>query len=211
MVITYGRSGSTLLQTAMNGLDNVCIRGENYLAAAPLYESWRRIIAAQNDHGEKYSMPGQPWYGASQLDSEQFGKDLVAAFIRNVLRPEPHTEWIGFKEIRYNNMGNNFEGFIDFAFKYFPNLRVIFNLRDWDSVCSSGWFSKQDPKDVRSMLSKMEERFARSAARYPGQSMTVRYEEMIANPGEYKNVADFLNVPFDAHRIATILEKKLTH
>lgn len=211
MVITYGRSGSTLLQTAMNGLDNVCIRGENYLAAAPLYESWRRVTTAQADHGANYSKPGQPWYGADQYAGEQFGKDLVATFIRNVLQPEPHTEWIGFKEIRYNNMGGAFEGFIDFAFRFFPNLRVIFNLRDWDSVCSSGWFAKQDPQKVRAMLFQIEDRFRAAAARYPDRSLTVRYEELIANPEEYKKVADLLDVPFDADKMAAILAEKLLH
>lgn len=211
MIITYGRSGSTLLQTAMNEFDNVCMRGENYLAAAPLYESWRRVIAAQVDQSEKYSKSGQPWYGADKFDGEQYGKDLVAAFISNILQPEPGTEWIGFKEIRYNNMGNAFEGFIDFAFRFFPNLRIIFNLRDWDSVCASGWFAKQDPDVVRKMLATIEGRFAAAAARYPDRSLTVQYEKLISSPEEYKKVADLLDVPFDLEKMKSILANKLSH
>lgn len=211
LLVTYGRSGSTLLQTAMNGFENVCVRGENYLAAAPLYESWRRIVAAQNDHGETFSLPGQPWFGADQFDAERFGKDLTSAFIRNVLCPERNTEWIGFKEIRYNNMGSNLGGFIDFAFNFFPNLRVVYNLRNWDSVCASGWFSKRDPQDVRKMLSEVEKRFEESAARYPDRSLIVKYDELISNPGEYKKVADLLGVPFDAQKISEVLSRKLSH
>lgn len=211
MVITYGRSGSTLLQTAMNELDDVCVRGENYLAAAPLYESWRRVTAAQADQGANYSKPGQPWFGADQFDAEQFGKDLVATFIHNILRPEHDTQWIGFKEIRYNNMGGSFEGFLDFAFRFFPNLRIIFNLRNWDSVCSSGWFAKKDPQEVRAMLAKIEERFASAAARYPERSLTVKYDNLINDAEEYRKVADFLNVPFNKEKMVKVLAKKLSH
>lgn len=211
MIITYGRSGSTLLQTAMNEFDNVCIRGENYLAAAPLYESWRRIMAAKTEQSANYSGPGQPWYGSDKFDSEQYGKDLVSTFIYNVLKPEKSTEWIGFKEIRYNNMGGAFNGFIDFAFRFFPNLRIIFNLREWDSVCSSGWFAKQDPQEVIEMLTKIEDRFALAAARYPDRSLTVQYEKLISCPEEYRKVADLIDVPFSADKIAEVLSKKLSH
>ena len=121
------------------------------------------------------------------------------------------TEWIGFKEIRYNNLGDTFKEFLDFSFRFFPNLRVIFNLREWDAVCSSGWFAKDDPEAVRKMLAATEKRFAEAATRYPDWTMTVQYEKLISDPEEYRKIADFLDVPFDARKMAKVLSRRLSH
>src|SRR6056297_391020 len=39
-VVTYGRSGSTLVQNLLNGLPGACVRGENENLLAPLVRAW---------------------------------------------------------------------------------------------------------------------------------------------------------------------------
>lgn len=75
-VMTYRRSGSTLLHAIMNAMQDLIIRGKNSLALAPLLESWRRIKKNKN----------------------KFARVANTA----VLRPESDRRIVGYKEIRYN-------------------------------------------------------------------------------------------------------------
>ena len=66
-VVTYGRSGSTLVQNMLNALPSACVRGENENLLAPLARAWNVVL--HSEQGAKMrqtgtlSVPSDPWYG----------------------------------------------------------------------------------------------------------------------------------------------------
>ncbi|UCV16550.1 hypothetical protein [Quatrionicoccus australiensis] len=57
LVVTYGRSGSTLLQGVLNTLPNVLIRGENHDFCWGLYLAWKSLIQTKTGFGMNSSSP----------------------------------------------------------------------------------------------------------------------------------------------------------
>lgn len=144
-VVTYGRSGSTLLQAILNGIDGYKINGENYNALLHLFRSCRSIDDAYEKWGQ--TTPVRGWSGADQLEVEAYKADLLAAFIKRVLRPEAGTRVAGFKEIRYGESSEaEFFALIKFIEAGFPNAKILFNKRNAGDVSQSSWWKNQDPK-----------------------------------------------------------------
>lgn len=48
-IVTYGRSGSTLLQSVVQSIRGAHFTGENFLALLPLMNTVRRVQGARND------------------------------------------------------------------------------------------------------------------------------------------------------------------
>ena len=55
-VVTYGRSGSTLVQGLLNAMPGVLVRGENNLFVLPLFRSWDALASFQ-DAAATYASP----------------------------------------------------------------------------------------------------------------------------------------------------------
>ena len=100
-VVTYARSGSTLLQALLNACPGVQIRGENNSALYHLYRAIAAVEAAKKDHGGPLSVPpDEPWHGAGLMKPKAFEGRLLQGFVRRVLAPDAETRVTGFKEIR---------------------------------------------------------------------------------------------------------------
>ena len=64
-VVTYGRTGSTAVQAALNSLPGVLVRGENYAAMRGLHDYVQSIAeTADRHHAGK---PTHPWFGSARL------------------------------------------------------------------------------------------------------------------------------------------------
>lgn len=141
-VVTYGRTGSTVLQAALNALPGVLVRGENYSAMRGL-SAYVQAIAetADRHHAGK---PTHPWYGSARLSPADVVADLRRHVIDIVLRPKADTTWIGFKEVRYEP--GHFASYDDllnyllFLDKLLPGIRYILNVRHPAEAAKSGWW-----------------------------------------------------------------------
>lgn len=210
-IITYGRSGSTLLQTVLNNFPGVCIRGENYLSMIPLYESWWRATSTKKDFGGKLSGDNEPWFGADVVSPDSYGKALADAFLTHVLVPPAEAEWIGCKEIRYNAVGNRLEKVIDFIFDFFPNPKIIFNIRNAEAVSHSGWFANRDKTGTLEMVATMNARFAQEVAKRPNSTALVHYEDLLMTPEHLRPALDLLGLEFNRETIESVIDVKLEH
>ena len=96
-VITYGRSGSTLIQNLINALPGHLLRGENTMMLAHFVRAWHELrhsvnranilrLCARNDAP---SAPHQPWFGYETLDPDALGQAMAALFVTQVLQPSP--------------------------------------------------------------------------------------------------------------------------
>src|SRR5689334_17410791 len=106
LIVTYGRSGSTLLQGILNSIPGCLIRGENYAFCEGLYLSYKSYLRTQREQGGDPTTAdvSSPWYGALHLDADQYAADmgaLVRAHLTRGVPPGTKLECVGFKEIRY--------------------------------------------------------------------------------------------------------------
>ncbi|KZY48307.1 hypothetical protein A3731_28235 [Roseovarius sp. HI0049] len=118
---------------------------------------------------------------------------------------------IGFKEIRWHNDTALFPVMLNFLRCFFPNPRILFNVRDHDAVCRSGWWKHMNPQDVRRTLSEAEALYTAYATRHPDVCLTLRYEHYVTGPEAWRPLFSFLETPYDPDLVQAVLDRKLTH
>jgi len=147
-IVTYGRSGSTLLMGILNTIPGYRINGENYNALYRLYQADAAIAEARQLSAGKprHRVPQSPWYGMPEARPDRFRQEIVTSFVTHILRPGPKDRVLGFKEIRYTK-GNmpDLDKFLDFLLRTFPDCKIVFNHRDLAAVAKSSWWAL-DPK-----------------------------------------------------------------
>ena len=78
-IVTYGRSGSTLVQNMLNALPGACIRGENENLLAPFARAWDML--RHSERGAKLrdaghaTGPATPWYRFEEVTPDRFGAE----------------------------------------------------------------------------------------------------------------------------------------
>lgn len=213
-VVTYGRSGSTVLLNLLNAIDGYCIRGENQgvLKQLGIAASQTRKVAEEYKPKE----PGveHPWYGIDLADTDGFERALADAFVRYVLVPPANARVTGFKEIRYTPQrmsDEEFDQVIAFMLTAFDDARIVFNTRDWRQVAKSGWWAKLAPRKVRRIVGACDERFRRAHARYPERTFMIDHARFNGNPDGFSPLLQWLGETPDRERVRAVSETRLVH
>ena len=156
-IISYGRTGSTVLQRILNTLPNACIRGENNNILMSLLKGQEAAVSARSM--SHLSTEKGPWYGAELVQPDAFAKALVSSFIETILCPPSDVVYLGFKEIRWFLEPQEFHKLLDFISSYFPNAHFVFNTRRVEEVRKSGWWwpakALGDPDQIIPMMDRM--------------------------------------------------------
>jgi hypothetical protein len=205
-IVTYGRSGSTLLQGILNSIEWCLIRGENNNFVYHMFKSYQAIRLAKNN--KKAMTPQKAWYGANLLDDEYFLEVLRGLIKKLILADNFHNSKIscyGFKEIRYIDIMDDLIDYLDFLKKLFPHAAFIFNFRNADDVCKSGWWKEKDNKEVRETIKTFEERCFNYSENNVKICFFIKYEEVINRSQRLKDLFYFLGANYDDKKIETIL------
>lgn len=210
-IVTYGRSGSTLLQKIIQTIPRACIRGENNSTLIPLFRAHKRAKYAHDTFGKEPTKRDDPWYGAELINYQSLGKMLADAYLYSVLTPPRNSCWIGNKEIRYDEVGEELVELMDFIRTYFNNAFIIFNSRNVDEVKRSGWWKNVDEKEVEERISKMDERFAAYTKRAPDCTFHAHHELTRDDPAYLKPLFAMMGEEMDMEKVLSCLEKKLRH
>ncbi len=216
-VVTYGRSGSTVLMNLLNAIDGYCIRGENRgiiqnlaEAADSLAKSHAKI--APYDRGAH-----TPWYGLADIDPQAWAQTLAQGFEERVLVPPDGTRVTGFKEIRYTTFDQDDEAFdviIDFLASRFPGSRFIFNTRDAAQVVKSGWWAnskRHSTRELTRMLRQSDERFRRCQEGLGKRGFLIDYAEFNNRPDGFVPLLEWLGEELSLAQIEEITTRKLEH
>jgi hypothetical protein len=210
-IVTYGRSGSTLLQAVLNGTPGYLIRGENKNALFGLMQSVKAAGYGKAIHkGSSTSNSSHPWFGASAIDTQAYSDALVSAFEQNIIRPTGKERAIGFKEISYFLDESTFSEYVDFLLSAFLDPYIIFNIRDPERVSRSGWWANSDPVWVQTTISRYSE-MMREYDRSCNRSILLNYDEFSNEPGALRPLFEFLGESFDSSAVETVLGERLTH
>ncbi len=214
-VVTYGRSGSTLVQNLLNALPGCLIRGENNNALFPLYKSWRALVRSPDicrmRQAREVSDPSHPWFGAEAIDTDSYARSLCAGFASQVLRPPPQVRLCGFKEIRTISPEADFMEYLAFLNAYFPRPRFIFNTRNHDDVVKSSWWRQHEPAEVRQMMRSAEAVFDTFAAAHPDRSIRLHYDDYVRNHRQFEPLFELLGHRPPPERMHAVLSTRLTH
>jgi hypothetical protein len=203
LIVTYGRSGSTLLQGVLNSIEGCLVRGENFNCFHPLYQSYERLLKAKAKAG---TVPADPWYGAHLLD-EQIFIEQIEALARKLLladADENRVRAYGFKEIRYPRVGDELEAYLDFLEKVFPNPAFVFNTRNLDQVVKSDWWADGNYWKAKRKLAAFEHRCLAYMQAKPNW-FHIRYEDIIGKTPNLEHLFEFLGAEYDPAAIEQVL------
>lgn len=210
-IVTYGRSGSTLLQRMIQTIPDCTIRGENNNVMETIWKSAQRVRRTRADWGKKPQPELSPWHGADQVRPLVFATSMIDAMVDSVLRPPKNARYFGFKEIRYFTVGNNLPLLLDFMRAHFKDAFFIFNTRNAEDVLKSRWWKNRDPEHVRAIVESSDKTFAEYHNAHPEFTQLVRYEDFSVEPDALRPLFEKLGENFDPLKIYPILNQRLVH
>jgi Sulfotransferase family len=210
-IITYGRTGSTLLQKILCHIPGYYIAGENMNALYGIYESYRNSRVLKSEFGYFHVPSDHPWHGAHAVNPEDFARQMAEAFVTNVISPPRNAKVIGFKEIRYMLVLDSLGGYLRFMADVFPESIFIFNTRAATSVGKSGWWKDKDQADLAADIARLESIVESVMTDHAAQFVRISYEEWSKNPDALKPVFAKLGAEFDPNAIQAILDVPLKH
>nr|WP_256447773.1 sulfotransferase [Paracoccus marinaquae] len=210
-IVTYGRTGSTLLQNLLMTIPDCHMRGENHNIIESIWHSAMRCRMAKSVWGKEEVSSSHPWYGSDQMRPVFFAQGMIDSFVNNVLCPPRDARYFGFKEIRYNALGDQLPEVLDFMRFHFKDALFIFNTRNLDDVANSAWWKNWNREDVVSLVQGMDRRFAEYHAAHPEFTEMLAYENFSSDPLALKPLFEKLGEPFDEARIKSVLSNRLKH
>lgn len=142
IIASLGRAGSTLLVRALNCLDGVFLFGEHngaFYNLRRLYEDSQYFKETQSENGlrilRREGLRDHFLAWASPFSSEEL-QVAIRAFLSDLYLSKLHGHEVcawGFKEIRYKRKD------LEFFRKIWPDLKVIFLLREADDQFASSF------------------------------------------------------------------------
>lgn len=215
-IVTFGRSGSTALQAALNAHPNTIIRGENYSALRGIQAYVESVAAASDRHSA--GKPQHPWYGTARLDADAVLADQRRHVIEHLLRPKPSTRWLGFKEVRYEvghfADADTLTGHLLFLNALLPGIRYLVNVRDPQRAARSGWWSNHP--DAVGALQETVANLREAAATLAsvlgaGRVVLIDHDEWSQDPRVLVSALESVGFPADPTIVREALTQDLSH
>ena len=201
-VMTYGRSGSTLLMGILNSIPGWLLRGENRHAMRHLYEfhtSGLRERARVNP--ARAAEPTHPWFGIESFP-EQASLDHIRALAEaTLMRPEPGTRVTGYKEIRWYD--DDLPAYLAFLQQVFPGCRFVVNTRNLPDVAASNYWTHKD--DPLARVQAIEEHMLAAATDLGDAAFRVHYDDYAGSPGALRSLFEWLGEDFDEERVRAVM------
>jgi len=211
LIVTYGRTGSTLLQGLLNSIQGVVIRGENFNICIGLYHSYLSIKRVIQEQGKLGQGPTKPFFGSHFFDEDRFLSD-ARTLLHNQLFPavKETVQCWGFKEIRYTDdalmsAGNvRLQDYLDFLSKLMPSPAFVFLTRNHHDVVNSAFWAMID-RDKAIAQMQMFEAGARGWATGREDCYWIDYEDMVNQSDKLHGLYRFLGAAYDESTVEQVL------
>jgi hypothetical protein len=204
-VVTYGRSGSTLLQGILNTIPGYCIRGENNGVLIHLVRAVD-AVAQGKQYSQAKSTPTHPWFGFELCDPASFAHRVQSLFVQDILRPPVGTRVMGCKEIRWGADLKDWQisSHLDMIERVFPHSAFIFNERDIAQTSRSAWW--KDAPNAVGHLTEFRNSMLQAYERNRPNYFWVSYDAYRSNPSVLTGLFRFLNEDFDSQRVSAAMK-----
>lgn len=210
-IVTYGRSGSTVLQNILAGIPSSHMTGENLDVLGGMFRSWLSAEQAKREQGRSpRKAPGDPWRGVHLIDPQRFNRRQAEIFIDEILQPPPGARLIGFKEVRYFDYGEELPAYLDYIRMTFAPALLIFNRRRGADVAKSGWW-REDPGDIAAGVAAFDAVTGAYAKAHPDETIILDYDIWKRDLEALRPLFERLGADFDAAAVQQILDVKLKH
>lgn len=156
VIVTHGRSGSTVVQKAVGSLPNSVIRGESggvmiYLGMA----AWAAMKFAGKTKGNEEV---GPWAGNGLVSRELVKEQLRTMILTTFLGVSNNSRYAGFKEIRFDSSrlpGESLTQWCEGMEWLFPDIYFVLNIRNVEDTAKSSWFREMaDPQETLRSIHK---------------------------------------------------------
>lgn len=212
LIVTYGRTGSTLLQGLLNSIDGYYIKGENCNFIFKLFESQTRLLRAM-EHGNNTSASAlnsqgatHPFFGAEKHNLFLFKQDCRLLIKHQLLSVEPTPRVFGFKEVRYiDEIDNDLAGYLEFLKEVFPNPCFLILDRDFDSVKNSAWWKDGDHDILFSKIEKFRSYLSIFCVENSARCFTIDYGDIVIKNDRLKELFTFLGEFYVEDRVDAVL------
>ena len=202
-IVTYGRSGSTLLQGILSAIPGYLIRGENGGVLQQLFDFHQTLLHHQQRLTRRDPLPpSHPWWGVDGYPEGVALRDLRQLLLDTVLRPGPDTRVAGFKEISW--LPERAEDFLAFTRSVFPGARFILNTRNLDDVAQSKWWARRP--DALGELTRIEAAYRDAVLALGGDAFHVHYDDYVDDPARLRPLFEWLGEEWDEQRVRSVLE-----
>ncbi len=204
-IVTYGRSGSTLLQGILDSIPGYLIRGENRNALFRLFQYQTQLVRACRTWSKGGPLEAKDaWFGIDGYDADGAIAAIRDLVVGTLLRPGPDTRVTGFKEIRWWH--DDWREYLDFLRAVFPGARFVINVRDHDAVARSKWWAENPHALAR--LDEYEQRLDDIAAYLGDAVYRVDFDEFVADHEVLAGLFDWLGERFDRARVDAVMAVK---
>ena len=192
VILSQGRSGSTLLMRMLNGVPGVRIAGENEKALDHLRQFIRCFEIATTRHDTEFYRLA--WKLPCPLEGI---KRKTASFLADLYDPDGNARLVGFKEIRYGRFGSydDFCGDIAFLRDLIPTVKIVLNTRRTEDAIKSAWWA-QNPEQSKRTLDRSRSYFERYHCEHPDHTFLMPYEEIHDGSRQMAAMFDFLGLEF---------------
>jgi hypothetical protein len=208
-IITYGRTGSTLLQKLIGSIPGTYVAGENHNALHGAFAAWRDATVLRTKYGWGFQPIDHPWHGALAADPDGYARAMVDGFVRHILKPPRSAKRVGFKEIRY--LTDDLAAYLRFIDRFLAPAVFLINTRHIDQVAKSAWWKDVDRDQLAADIARFEAVTDILVAECPDRFIKIDYGDWTTNPESLRPVYAMLGARFDAADVARTLTVQLDH
>ncbi|MGB1076285.1 MAG: hypothetical protein ACPGYK_08860 [Flavobacteriales bacterium] len=206
VIVSYGRTGSTLLQGLLNSINGVLVRGENNDLFAHFWEAQKSLVMESGEYSSFF--PNHPWFGRVLFDEPRWWEDL-RRLARNYLLADQqdnlNIKCLGFKEIRFKGRRDELEGYLQFLEQLLPGCCFLFNTRDHEEVLKSAFYKNADHAVAKQKLLQLEMNF-HSFAKDRSNCFEITYRDMKTRSPRLQEMFEFLGATYDAERVDLVFQ-----
>ncbi len=188
VVVTYGRSGSTLAQGLLNALPRTVVRGENGMYPLHLFRASEKAVSFAEKQlvghpGWKRlaRRPHSAFFGTHLLRLEPFvdsSRTLMTDLLVGRMQRDG-LDRIGFKEVRWHEVRpRETEAFFTWLDACFPGTRYVLNTRDVADVVSSGFWRRRPQDKAERDIERVMQVQQHLRDTRPDRVFDLRYEEV---------------------------------
>jgi hypothetical protein len=203
-IVTYGRSGSTLLQGILSSIPGYLIRGENDGIAYHLFKFHVTATRRSTSKRARWRSPQSAWFGIGGYPQQVALRELRHLLVTTVIRPASDSRVVGFKEVRW--LHKDLHEYVDFLRAVFPGARFVVNTRNLDDVVRSGWWAEDQAS--RQVLEEAESRMVELTDRLGDDAYHVHYDDYVRSPGKLRELFEWLGEEFDETQVAQVMAKQ---
>lgn len=211
LILTYGRSGSTLLQGLLNRAPTVHVAGENGDFVYHLFKANQVIEATKAQVGQDPSRtPRHPFFGIDAIDADRLRVDLARAVDRQIIASCPagkQPTTVGYKEIRYPYKQDLAE-YLRFLDALFSDCAFLFLFRDLGRVLKSGMFaelSEAKRGNLHSLFREFEKTATEFSMKHP-QCALLKYEDFTQDPSKLLRQLSEVGLSYGLDELEEVLE-----